>query len=141
MPGLHTMQMSSARDPVLAMCMLPALPPPDKRDASGSACARLRSPARRPAALSRYAAAVPSALQAFVIKKIRYLYEYQGGRYKMVGKGAAVKAASREAHEAFLERLLPDQAAAIDDPVQDWPSISEIRNSGRRDDGDDEAAP
>ena len=40
-----------------------------------------------------------------------------------------------------MERLLPDQAAAIDDPVQDWPSISEIRNSGRRDDGDDEAAP
>ena len=39
-----------------------------------------------------------------------YRYEYQRGRYRMVGKGAQVKRADRHATEAFLERMLPESS-------------------------------
>ena len=46
----------------------------------------------------------------FVIKRVSYRYEYQGGTYRMVGKGAQVKRADRYATESFLERLLPSSS-------------------------------
>ena len=42
-----------------------------------------------------------------MIKRIAYEYEYQGGAYRMTGKRADVKKASRDAAEAFFERMLP----------------------------------
>ena len=53
--------------------------------------------------------------QAFVIKRVSYRYEFSGGRYKMAGKGAYVKQASRDAVETSLSRLLPEESAASDD--------------------------
>ena len=52
--------------------------------------------------------------QTFVIKKVSYVYEYQRGAYRMVGKAAGVKAASRDAVESVLSRMLPDEAGASD---------------------------
>ena len=48
--------------------------------------------------------------QTFVIKKVSYRYAYQSGRYVMVGKEAGVKKASRDATDAFLQRMLPDES-------------------------------
>ena len=44
--------------------------------------------------------------QTFVIKSVSYRYEYQKGAYRMVGKGASVKMASRDLQEQCLERML-----------------------------------
>jgi hypothetical protein len=52
--------------------------------------------------------------QTFVIKKVSYRYEYQRGAYRMVGKAAGVKAASRDAVESVLNRMLPDEAGSSD---------------------------
>ena len=48
--------------------------------------------------------------QTFVVKRVSYAYNYIGGSYRMTGKGADVKLASRDAAEAFLMRMLPDGA-------------------------------
>ena len=58
----------------------------------------------------------PKEEQTFVIKKVSYVYEFQRGAYRMVGKRAGVKAASRDAVEAVLNRMLPDEAGASDTP-------------------------
>ena len=43
---------------------------------------------------------------AFVVKRISYRYAYSAGRYRMVGKGAAVIQAGRAGIEKALGRLL-----------------------------------
>lgn len=43
--------------------------------------------------------------ETYTIKKISYAYDYIGGVYRMVRKGAVVKKTSRVAAERFLERL------------------------------------
>ena len=55
--------------------------------------------------------------QAFVIKKVSYVYEYASGGYKMVGKGVKVKRVSREGVESFLERMLP--SGKVDEAAMD----------------------
>ena len=45
--------------------------------------------------------------KTFVIKKVSYRYNYIGGAYRMVGKGASVKETSRDSVEAFMRRMLP----------------------------------
>ena len=58
--------------------------------------------------------------QTFVIKRVSYRYSYERGRYRMVGKGAQVKMASRDAVESSLQRMLPgDDAtgASLDGPA------------------------
>ena len=59
--------------------------------------------------------------QTFVIKKVSYRYEYMGGRYQMVGKAAGVKAASRDAVETTLQRMLPDEQSGDRDPDRPCP--------------------
>lgn len=51
-----------------------------------------------------------------MIKRVAYQYEYISGAYRMTGKRAEVKKASRDATEAFFERMLPkdDDASAMD---------------------------
>lgn len=44
--------------------------------------------------------------ETFVIQKVGYRYVYVSGAYRMVGKQAYVKKASREGTESFLERML-----------------------------------
>ena len=56
----------------------------------------------------------PKEEQTFVIKKVSYLYEFQRGAYRMVGKRAGVKAASRDAVESVLNRMLPEEAGSSD---------------------------
>ena len=65
--------------------------------------------------------------QAFVIKSVSYRYEYASGGYKMVGKGASVKRASRDLQEQCLERMLtqePPLSDAADEDDEDWQSLT-----------------
>lgn len=54
--------------------------------------------------------------QFFVIKKVEYKYKYLSGKYRMVAKGAHVKAARRELTESFLKQLLPELRDSSLDP-------------------------
>jgi len=79
----------------------------------------------------------------FVIKRVAYQYEYQGGAYRMIGKRAEVKKASRDAAEAFFERMLPtDEDGSPPDgprPELKGSGESERKRSRRADDADDSA--
>ena len=48
---------------------------------------------------------VETADDTYVVKRISYRYAYSGGRYRMVGKGAAVVRAGRLGIEKALGRL------------------------------------
>jgi hypothetical protein len=57
--------------------------------------------------------------ETFVVKRISYVYRYQGGAYRMVAKGADVKRARRELAESLLERsilkdVVPHPGATVD---------------------------
>ena len=54
----------------------------------------------------RFAGEAEKLEHTFVIERVSYRYEYQRGKYRMVGKGAQVKRTDRHATEAFLERML-----------------------------------
>ena len=54
----------------------------------------------------------PKEGQTFVIK-VSYVYEFQRGAYGMVAS-VRKSAASRDAVEAVLNRMLPDEAGASD---------------------------
>ena len=60
--------------------------------------------------------------QAFVIKRVSYRYAFERGSYRMVGKRAGVKRASRDAVESFLKRMLPDDDASAGSADADAPT-------------------
>ena len=72
----------------------------------------------------------------YVIKRVSYRYSYQSGSYRMVGKEVDVKKTSRDATEAFLERLLPRDADGAEDrtcpPDDDELSQQQQRRRQRR---------
>jgi len=72
--------------------------------------------------------------QTFVIKRVAYRYEYQGGAYRMTGKRADVKKASRDAAEAFFERMLPkdEDMSALDGRRPERSRCADDANSGDR---------
>jgi hypothetical protein len=54
--------------------------------------------------------------RVYIIQRVQYLYAYQGGAYRMNGKAALVKEASRDAVESYMQRMVQGSSSlSIDD--------------------------
>ena len=76
-----------------------------------------------------------SSAHTYVIKRVSYRYAYQSGSYRMVGKGVDVKKTSRDATEAFLERLLPPDSGVEEE--EELQQEKQQRGRRRRQESDD----